>query len=277
MRIFVPFKKKKDMVQPTLQVEPTYTLRYHLRNTRPVELSEFTASLQAIHSEYQAFARERGLSGYDVKLHVHHIENGSLIIDMAEYATAGVLPFIGEVVTVVEFAKLIKDVISWKLEGWGKSITKRTLENCSNMVQPVAVDPLSTLDLSVLKGSNTFKDCVFQIGNQEANAFQNHARRAIKSMKEEIPANEVIERVLLKIHQMKAGSASEKADRGIIESIADDAKKLLLDDEVKQILVYGEENPFTKLYYVDVIPMASSGRIVAYRVIKVHESFDING
>ena len=51
-------------------------------------------------------------------------------------------------------------------------------------------------------------------------------------------------------------------------------KVLFDDEEVKREMLYGEDNPLTSVYVVDVKVETSQDKPVAYCIVKLHEVFE---
>lgn len=81
---------------------------------------------------------------------------------------------------------------------------------------------------------------------------------------------EIITKPKLSIYKVEEGSIIFD----LIEAFDPKARKLIFADKsIKQEFAEGEENIFTHIYYVDVTVMYNEGKIVAYRIDKVHDKF----
>ena len=254
-------------------------LRYHLENNAPVDLMDFTQSLQALQSEYTRFSKLRGAMDPRARLNIQKVEDGSIVFELIE-AMPSVLAVAGGVNTLVEFGTYLHRMVTAlttdsSLPEEGNN--KESLDNTSKFIQPLASNPQSQLSVDVkgeIHGDVVFNDCIFNIGSNEGNALQNRANAAKEALSEEANRTEEVRtHVLLRVARLDREPES-KQDRGIIEAFDPrNAKKLLLDDEVKSWFMQSDENVFKALYYVDATALYQEGRIKAYRITRVYESF----
>lgn len=246
----------------------TSTLRYHLKYKKQPLLSDVAQSLAALANEYDAFARAQGFFGGEAQLHVAKVEEGSIIVELREFASATILPMMEGLPTVVAFAEHIGKLYNKMMKGESPD-SKSSAKNLSDMVQPAVRENGATLNITIVGNNNNVSD--FAIGYNDANSLQNKIRNLSERSKEKVE-QDICERVILRIQQMDADER-KTTDKGVVEEISPKAVKLLFDPDIKAAFTQGEENPFTKLYYVDVKPMHSEEKLVAYRVVKLHESF----
>lgn len=82
--------------------------------------------------------------------------------------------------------------------------------------------------------------------------------------------------VLMTWQQASSDIKNNAKNRGVIDSILPGrAMKVLFDDEeVKREMLYGEDNPLTSVYVVDVKVETSQDKPVAYCIVKLHEVFE---
>lgn len=85
-----------------------------------------------------------------------------------------------------------------------------------------------------------------------------------------------IEDTLMTWQQASSDIKNNAKNRGVIDSIfPGHAMKVLFDDEnIKRMMLYGEDNPLTSVYVVDVKVETSQNKPVAYRIVKFHEMFE---
>lgn len=254
-------------------------LRYHLENNAPVDLLDFTESLQALQGEYVRFLKQRGRNGTNARLNIQKVQEGSIIFELIEAALPSVVSIASGANTLVEFggylAKMVHSLTKGKkipAEGYNKE----SLMNISKFIQPLARNPDSKLEVmvNVSDGSQvTFSHCTFNIDTTEGNALQNRALGAQEELQEQMTRTEELKtNTILRLACLER-KADSKQDRGIIE-VFDPQKprKLLFDDEtIKARFVESDQNAFKCLYYVDAIAMYQEGRIVAYRIIKLRD------
>lgn len=266
-------------MQPNSNIQPDYILRYCIKNSQPVELKDFSDALAALQAEYTSFTRRKGITGLDSKLHVHKVEHGSVIVDLVEFATVGLIPFADHVITIVEFARALKDVMNFLSGGTEESsqeLSPSTLDNCSKLVQPIIKDSQGTIEMSVVDTSTntTYNNCSFTTNNYSATQVQHNAMAYKAKLKEQTTGQDIYSHCLLQIVQLHAEKS--KADKGIIEEISPQELSIVFEESVKEeITQIKEVNPFAILYDVDAIQILSQGRIVAYRILHIHKVVEV--
>jgi hypothetical protein len=249
-------------------------LVFKIDNVKPVELQDLAMSMLSLGDEYRRFAN---VNAYDVaveevRLYVKEIRAGSIITELMAM-TPFALPLVSYASSVVDFTGHIVNIIEFfsgkKTETIGY-LDKRTLENVSTILEPVARDHGSQLNLSnvTIHGDVTLN---LTINSMEANAAQNGIRKRLETMKE--PVTGIHEQVVMYWAQARNQEHSDGAgDRAKIESIYHGAVKVkFADDDIKYQMLFKEPHPFRKGYLVDVAVEAVEDKPVLYRVLKLHE------
>lgn len=243
------------------------------KNQRPVELVDLTRSLLALADEYEQFADEELDGAYrtETKLYIHQIQTGSIITELVPYA-AGLLPILSEANTVLSFAERLQKIIDRlrkpKQEENEPDVDPRSLENVSTILEPVAKDSASQINISTK--TDFHAPVIININSHDANAMQNHARRLLEAQK--APDKGRHEKVLMYLHQARNDLQSKAGDRGIIESISKkDVKVVFLSDATKAQMLRADENPFRYAFVVDVDVETVKGKPALYRILACHE------
>lgn len=97
---------------------------FHIEHSKPIEISEFVTSLNAIGNLFSLFAKKNGdcKEAAKSKLYVEKIEEGCIDIILCEIASAGILPFIENMNIILEFSSYIKNVLDFFYERcWAKA------------------------------------------------------------------------------------------------------------------------------------------------------------
>lgn len=254
-------------------------LRYHLENNAPVDLIEFTRGLQCLHDEYVRYAKTKGEAHAKARLSIYKVEEGSIVFELAEVLPP-VIAYLGSANTIIQFGEYLNRMVTGLVKGNDlppEGRNKKSLNNLHDFIQPLASNPDSKLGVTVINGNVTYENCTFNINSTEGNALQNIANSTKEKLEEETPKlSESKDRVLLRLMQIDKAQES-KHDKGVIEYFDKDKKKLLFDnDEIKREFTESDENFFKYLYEVDATALYNNGRIVAYRITKVHSKFDPN-
>ena len=111
----------------------------------------------------------------------------------------------------------------------------------------------------------------FILNGIEANAIKNECLRQLAETTQQA---EVVERVTLHWKSAIGNQKSQNVDQGIIEEIDPDKKvKLVCNEELKkQMISENDNNPFNMFFIVDAEIKRVAGKLVAYIIIKIHDS-----
>jgi hypothetical protein len=108
------------------------------------------------------------------------------------------------------------------------------------------------------------------IGSTEANAIQNRARIQLEALKE--PALDVRTKQLMYWHQVRNEDGPATGEKAVIESISERPIKVVFDTrDLREEMLYGNENPLKEAFVVDVEVQTVRGKIAAYKVLQLHE------
>lgn len=215
-------RSKKAAAGPTLSLT--------IANGSPVAVADFTVSLEALAAEYRSWLAENPAESTTdgVALYVREPRKGSLVADLVALQPLA-LNFVENAKTVIAFAKFLKvaaDVILGRAKE-STSLPRHTYENVSKIVEPVAKDSSSQLNVSTtVQGEMHIH---LHLTSVEANAAQNASRRRLAEMR--APATGLHERVVLYLHQARNDPRSSVGDRAVIESIAAGPVKVVFANE----------------------------------------------
>lgn len=269
------------MVKALLPVEcEGASLTYDFKNTRPIELVDFTSSLFSLGEQFRSFVarREAAHAADDMRLYVKEVRTGSIIAELISEATqqqwlAPAAPFIisyaQELGEWFEFFKGIKDAVDIKDLLLGTS--KKDLQQLSNIIAPVAKDNGSQINFIAQNGGTIIMNA--PLTSTEANAGQQRLRRII----DERPTSEsgVKEDEVLYWYQVRDDQAKKPGDLGVIERYAMKPVKVrFASDQVKSTMIEMPDNPFKKLFVVDVDITFIGGRPVLYKVLATRDVLD---
>lgn len=246
---------------------------FEIKNRYPVELFDLTQSLYSFAKEYEGYASAE-FEGADktAKLYVKEIRTGSIITELVPIA-AGLLPFLSDTNTVIGFAKHLKLAVDW-LRNPAKetkpTINKTTLTNINSIVDPVAKDSASQLNIHTEIVNNA--PIYITINSSEANAMQNQVRKELDLIREPIVGRH--KNVVLYWWQTR-NDTSQAGDRAIIESISPRPVKVIFEsEEAKSNILKLDENLFKHAFLVDVDVETIENRAALYKVVKVHEEIE---
>ena len=246
------------------------TLVFKIDNKQPVELLSLTRSMLSVTSQFDKFNKENGQSS-DAKLYVKEVRKGSIIVELFDISLIGIIPFVENINVVAEFAGYLQNVFNYFI-GSGDVVDKPELstsdcDDFSNMINPVALDKGSVLNVYVAGNSN----CDINI----ANAIQNGLKREKENLRQK-ELKGVEHKQILTLYQ---AVDKKKGNKGIIESLNDKPLGLIFenDDDREKILSNPAQNPLKFAFIVDVRVEEVNNTPSAYRILKYYEdeSFEL--
>ncbi|RXP51945.1 hypothetical protein EC396_12070 [Lutibacter sp. HS1-25] len=254
------------------------SLRVEIKNKEPLELIELTKSLTSLSNQYNSYSENNGFTEDErhAKLYIKEIKSGSVILDLMEYASIGVIPFVENVNTIVGFADYFGKAVKYFIKGDGEK-PELTIQDCkdlSQIVSPIAKDNGSQLNMSV-KIDGDFHQHIY-LDSRDANALQNLLKQEIKE-KLEPKTGDLIENAIMVFYQTRNKIDGVSGNKVII----DDAVKgkplnvVFADKKLKRKILKGDYNPNNFAFQVDVKIKTSDGKIIAYEVIKYHDKFPL--
>jgi hypothetical protein len=251
-------------------------LRIELKNEAPVDLADYAAALSAVADEYRGFVIEEcpEVVSTSFRLYVKEMKSGSTIADLVAMAPLA-LPFIENANTVISFAEYLKRAITALLHRQERTLSPRTLGNLTTIVEPVAKDNASQLNMQTVIQNQTINNYI-TVNSVEANAIQNAARLELE--KTEAPITGSHSKVVLYLHQARNDPRSHSGDRARIDSLFPNPIKVIFgEDALKAAIVGADDNPFKSAYLVDVDVETVRGRPILYKVTALHERLDLPG
>ncbi len=250
-------------------------LRVEIKNQRPVELADFTASMSAFAEAFKdyAAAHTQDPQPENMRLYVRSMQDGSIVAELV--ALAEQTQFILENAEVLAgFVGNLQDVISYFLGTTraapaGIPSTKQARQ-IGSIVEPIAKDSASQMNIAIAGGVHFHAPVQINLTSLEANAVQNAAARFLGPS---LPASCVASDQLMTLDQVKNRLKAKTGDYGIIETITDRPVRLqFLSEEAKRaVLELDHENPLQSVFLVDVEVRTVEGKPRLYRIIEVKD------
>lgn len=257
-------------------------LKIHIEHTKPIEVSDFIKSLNAVNSLYTSFARRSG-EGKDVansKLYVEKITEGSVIVYFCELVTANLIPFVENFNAMFEFAGYLKRVLEYFARGKGEKpqLNRQECINFKDVVSIVSADNGGQMTIGAVSKTDqsmTFHNCTFNFS--EGNSTQNQLARIATELSEQNTVDDIFRRVLMQVYQIRNDAGASTGNKAIIDDIAKGKKVALVfeSDELRDRILFSEANPTQKMFQVDVKTYVIDEKIKAYKVIALHDIIDI--
>lgn len=248
-------------------------MKFEIKNVQPIELIDLTNSLLALGNEYQRFISRRHpeAEASDVKLYINEVRSGSVIALLTAMSPQLIEGF-NYVNTVVDFASFLKN--TFELLSSGKAnknsdLSPATLNNVSQILEPIAKDSGSQLNIGTL---NVTGNVYLSVPSKDANVIQNQITHIDKERRAK--THGLHEKVLLHWYQARKDTNNKFGDKAIIEAISPNPVKVICaNDELKARMVLSEKNPFNEAFIVDVVADTLNEKIVLYKIVELHERF----
>ncbi len=254
-------------------IENEFKFEYIIDYDKPIAVSEFTNSLNAISSEYEKFLIDNyGSERPEAELYVQEIQKGSIVTTLVEYS-AMTIPFLGEINTVIEFGKFIKSSYDFLLNG-NKSAESQNLD----------IKDLTNLLKVIEPGTHTNNNIVIQIKGKNNSIVMNPLsanetesrviRDKIREVRKELNHKEksIEYNQALYLEQIKRNLESTKGNKGVIKELNENSLNLIWNSEdEKQKMLNCDDNPFKMIFIVDVEIVEVNLETKLYKILKLHE------
>lgn len=255
-------------------------------NSEPIEVGAFVRAFTSLANEYKDTFEKRGLDGH-AEIFVTQVRSGSIVADLVPMV-ATAFPII------VSHAQQIDQAVEF-VERWGARITslasgvipegmaKSDFKIFAGAVEAIARDP----DASSRVEAATYEDgkrqvkAAFKFTTSEARKVERVIEGEYKRLDRE--SDKIYHRKLMYFTRSDVSSApldKRSGEKAIIPDISDKSlpviySSTLAEDRVKFEIRETEENIFKKGFSVDVSVQYRGDRPIAYRIIEVHQVFDL--
>lgn len=249
-------------------------LTIKIENKRPIEVTDFADSFNALAEEYYKFLSESEHYAlkHETKLYIKEIRTGSIITELSDLVPLA-LPFIEHTNSIIGFSGFLKDAFNYFLGKSQKKPKDFDLKDCANfhnIIKPVAKDNGSMIQFT---GDWNFEGSTvnFNFNSLEANAIQNGIAREREELKE--PTRNIEKNVLFYWDSAKYDDKSKSIDRGFVDSISKNSLRVTFEDQlIKRKMLDMEENPFHYMFLVDVEVMTVKGIPTVYKILSLNDS-----
>lgn len=249
------------------------TLTVTIANTRPIELTDLTNSLQGLGRQYARYlSKNRVKVTAESRLYVQEVRSGSAVFELIDLMPLGLVFANAENFnTLLDFGKNLGDVYRF-FAGQGpepkEELKEADLKNYEFILGPVAKDHGALM--SFAGQYNNSPITIYQIGSLEANAAQNGIGRAVTEQRLLQPGG-YHENVVFYWHQLRNQPESGAGESGVIESLGQLPVKVgFASEAVKtQLAFMKDRNPMLIGFIVDVQVETVQGRPALYNITQV--------
>lgn len=273
--------KMNSIFQKKIVMNNNNVLRIHIKNSQPVDVSDFTKTMSAFGTLFSNFAQKNGKSKEEAnaKLYVSKIIEGSIDIHLVELASLAVIPFVENSNLILDFAKHIKSIYDYFVlsKGDEPELNVPELKGVHDMVSIPANDRNGLMTVQVINdnaGNVIFEGCTFN--HIEGNGIQNQSDNALKERKALSNEGDIYRKQLMAIYQVRKDGA-DRGNKGVIDAISDRKLGLVFDsDTLEDDILRSAQNPMLKGYIVDVIVQTVQGKPAAYKIMALHDVIDLD-
>ncbi|MCI7417561.1 MAG: hypothetical protein MST08_17880 [Parabacteroides distasonis] len=256
-------------------------LRIHIKNSQPVDVSDFTKTMSAFGTLFSNFAQKNGKSKEEAnaKLYVSKIIEGSIDIHLVELASLAVIPFVENSNLILDFAKHIKSIYDYFVlsKGDEPELNVPELKGVHDMVSIPANDRNGLMTVQVINdnaGNVIFEGCTFN--HIEGNGIQNQSDNVLKERKALSNEGDIYRKQLMTIYQVRK-DGTDRGNKGVIDAISDRKLGLVFDSDIlEDEILRSAQNPMLKGYIVDVIVQTVLGKPAAYKIMALHDVIDLD-
>lgn len=263
---------------------PTDTaLLVHIEHSKPIDLQDFTTSLNSLARLYSSYVRENGGSEWMCKsrLYVRKVEDGCIDIYLCEMVAASIIPYIENVNTILDFASYLKSLVGYLCHGEGVK-PNLTADKCNDIEGMFAINvhdqngETSICATSIKDNTMRFENCTFNF--TESNSAQNQVRQERSAIMEAVPTARKFDHQLMTIFQVRGEQDKDKGNKAVIAELSPRRLPLLFNsDELKHDILFSDANPMRKGYFVDGEILVANGKEVAYKITTLHDTIDLEG
>lgn len=273
--------KMNSIFQKKIVMNNNNVLRIHIKNSQPVDVSDFTKTMSAFGTLFSNFAQKNGKSKEEAnaKLYVSKIIEGSIDIHLVELASLAVIPFVENSNLILEFAKHIKSIYDYFVlsKGDEPELNVPELKGVHDMVSIPANDRNGLMTVQVINdnaGNVIFEGCTFN--HIEGNGIQNQSDNVLKERKALSNEGDIYRKQLMTIYQVRK-DGTDRGNKGVIDAISDRKLGLVFDSDIlEDEILRSAQNPMLKGYIVDVIVQTVLGKPAAYKIMALHDVIDLD-
>lgn len=248
-----------------------------------VEVRELGDMLGSLADQYDDHVKEHyGDQAHEGRFYVQEIKRGSIIMQFI----ANTIGFMDQTLILKQFFDLTKDRFGLYLNGVGEpKAAPEKRKQIADMVRAVAEAEEGKLSLAYKEKDADGSEAVLVIEKGEAREVLSTALQNKLSMIENDKAAKFDTRrrvlmVFFQTNKKTQTSGKNSGERVIIEEIDKKPKALIYEsvsaeNQVKHEMLREPDNIYLKGFIVDVSVEMSKDRIVAYRLLEVHQIIDI--
>jgi len=254
-------------------MEDTSYFRYRILSEEPAYVGDVAEALKSLQSYYRStLHRNKELSGFEERLYIGRVREGSQIYDLISVAAIGALPLVSDMNATAALFKNVKGMAEYFLRK-RKAPKKIKPKDCSNIINLVAPAMNEGISITVGQGDVNIEKLVLNVTPKEAKKIIHNA--SAEKVLLEAPQVEFKQNQVLRFIQANAIRTSTQGvhspDKGIIENLSKDPLSVIFDEDLmsEKALLLKDNNFYTSSFLVDVEVARSNGKLKAYVIKKI--------
>lgn len=261
-----------------LEVDLSKKLEIKINNQTPVGLQDLSLSLLSFNHQFHKFVESETNKEMDIgtELLIKEVRSGSIIVELVSQAVP-IVPLLWEGGALSEWVSVVANTCKWLLGKTGappKELTKHDLQDFNKIIEPVAKDNGSQININVSDGGTVINH--FSFNSNEGKAMQNQISRLAEDI--DTPEDNVHLRRVMYWYQIKFDPESETGNRAIIDGLSKSKIKVTFENNaVKEAMLHAEPKfgkPWHELaYVVDVKVQTIRGVPKEYKVLEYYPEY----
>lgn len=254
-------------------IENEFKFEYIIDYNKPISVLDFTNALNAISNEYEKFLIDKyGSERPEAELYVQEIKQGSIVTTLVEYS-AMILPFLGDINTVVDFGKFIKSsydyLLNDKKEDEQVNLDTKDLSNLLKIIEP-GTHTNNNILIQIKGKNNKIIMNPLSVNETESRAIRDRIREEKKELVQMEKSTQFNQALYLE--QIKRDVESKKGNKGVIKELNENSLNLIWENENDKLKMLNcDDNPFKMIFIVDVEIVEVNSEIKIYKILKLHE------
>lgn len=259
-----------------IEIDFNSKLEITIKNKNPVNLTDLTLSLLDLSSQFQKFIERESSEDTHIsnELLIKKVSTGSIMIELVT-KSAPLLPLLWEGGSLYQWVSTSSNIIDWflgKTKQPPQDLTKKDLQQWSNIIEPIVKDSGSQLIISATENATVINQII--MSSDDALVAKNFINNKISEIND--PSEHIYRKKVLVWYQTKFDVNSDTGDKAIVEDIRKSPVKVIFEDSViKNAMLHGH-NKFNKqwhelAYIVDLEVQTINGIPKVYKIIKYYE------
>ncbi|WP_305373227.1 hypothetical protein [Photobacterium leiognathi] len=261
-----------------IEIDLSKKLEIKIDNRKPVGLEDLSLSLLSFNKQFHKFVDSETdeLTDISSELLIKEVRKGSIVIELVSQASP-IIPLLWEGGSLVQWTSLIQNVCNWLLgntDSAPKDMTKQDLQDWNKIIEPIAKDNGSQMNINVSDGGKVINNFVFN--STEAAVMQNKISRLVEKI--DTPEENKHLKKVMYWYQTKFDSSSDTGNKAIIDDISKSALKVIFENNaLKEGMLHPDSSlkkPWQELaFVVDVEVQTVRGRPKMYKVLNYYPEY----